>query len=211
MEIPRSLQQAPTSVVSDALDRLCLPGVLPGLPRRAGGRLVGFAFPVAETCGALGTFPLEDFRIGEVIEAAPPGHVIVLAAGGRPVSTWGELAAQAALRRGLAGVVTDAAVRDLEALEGLGLPVFARHLAPTSGKTRIRVGALGQPVHLAGHRVEAGDLLVGDATGLCVVPRARLQEVARAAEEILRAEEAFARALEAGETFRQAGARLRHL
>jgi 4-hydroxy-4-methyl-2-oxoglutarate aldolase len=74
----------------------------------------------------------------------------------------------AAQARGLAGLVIDGAVRDIEAIEELGFPVFSRGLAIGSC-TKERIGSVNRPIQFGGVRVRPGDLVFGDTDGLVVV------------------------------------------
>ena len=98
--------------------------------------------------------------------------------GGMPaVSVLGGIGAQSASAAGLAGCVVDGAVRDLEQIQALGLPVWARTLTPKTGKWRVEAVAINAPIACGGVQVHAGDLVIADETGICFVPL----EVAEAA------------------------------
>jgi regulator of RNase E activity RraA len=102
-----------------------------------------------------------------------------------------------ATTRGLAALVVDGAVRDVEGLAAGPLPVLARgvnHLGPY----KVGPGEIGGPVHAGGTVVRSGDVVVADADGVVVVPRERLAEVVAAAERQLRAEEALFADIAAG-------------
>jgi regulator of RNase E activity RraA len=89
----------------------------------------------------------------------------------------GEIMARYAAARGLAALVVDGAVRDVEGLAGGALPVFARgvnHLGPYKDGP----GEIGGPVHAGGTVVRAGDVVVGDADGVVVIPRAYAAKIA---------------------------------
>jgi regulator of RNase E activity RraA len=78
---------------------------------------------------------------------------------------------------GLAGIVTDGAFRDVEELRALNLPVFARAVNPTS-PPKAQVGEINVPVSCGGVVIEPGDIIVGSAEGIAVVPRAHAARVA---------------------------------
>jgi len=102
---------------------------------------------------------------------AQPGDVAVIEAGGMPaVSVLGGIGAQSAAAAGLAGCIVDGAVRDLEQIQALGLPVWARTLTPRTGKWRVEAMAINAPIACGGVQVHAGDLVVADETGICFVP-----------------------------------------
>ncbi len=167
-----------TSTIANALDDVGIAGVMPFIKSVApGARCVGPAVTVRQITGAYGTFPPEDFRVGHMIDAAGEGDVIVVDNGGNPVSTWGGMASYAATLKGIAGVVVDGGVRDLEEIVEFGFPVFARHLVPTCGRTRLRVEAINVTVAVDGVAVRPGDIMVADGTGIVRVPADRAREV----------------------------------
>jgi len=212
MDLVEKLQKVPTATVSDALDKLGLQGVMEGIsPLTEGTTLCGPALTVKEEVGELGTYSLDEFRIGEVINVAKRNDVIVFDAGGRRVSTWGGLATRAAMAKGVGGVVADGAVRDVEEIRKLRFPVFARHVAPTSGKTRIRVSSINDGIRCGGIRLAPRDIVVGDETGLVVVPKKKATEVIGVATELLEAEKRFEKLVEQGRTFRDAARELLHM
>ena len=167
-----------TSTIANALDDFGVQGVVPGLrPVAPGFRLAGPAVTVREITGPKGAFPPGDFRIGHMIDAAIAGDVIVVDNGGHRVSTWGGMASFAASLKGIAGLVVDGGVRDLEEMVELDFPVFARHLVPTTGKTRLRVESINAVVAVGGVAVGPGDIVVGDGTGVVSVPAGAAAEV----------------------------------
>jgi 3-hexulose-6-phosphate synthase / 6-phospho-3-hexuloisomerase len=173
-----------TSTWSDALDQLGLNGVLHGLVTRAGsGRFAGPAVTVAEWIGPLGSAQASEFGIDIVLRGARAGDVLVIAQSGEPpASAIGGLAALASRRHGVAGIVVAGACRDVEELADIGLPVMSRSLTPASGRGRARVEGINVPIAIDGVTVSAGDIVVGDETGVVVVPRGQLEELLALAE-----------------------------
>ena len=110
----------------------------------------------------------------------------------------GELIALQAKVRAAAAILVDGPVRDVDELAALGLPVWARSIS-AAGPTKNVPGELDVPVEVGGIRIEPGDVIVLDADGVVVVPRARLEEVLAAAEARAAKERHVARRLEAGE------------
>lgn len=173
-----------TSTWADALDTLGIAGVVQGIPRRGGqGRIAGFAVTARHVSGALRDFDRADFAVGRLVAVTGPGRVLMVDAGGACISTFGGIASLAASRREATGVVIDGACRDVDEIEATGLWLAARHVTPLTGKTRLRLQAMGQPVTIGGVTVAEGDLVVGDDTGLVVVPRAQLEAVLAAAQQ----------------------------
>lgn len=173
-----------TSALANALDGAgCHAHATASLrPVCRGFRFAGRAVTVREQVGAFGSFTSEDFRVGAMIDAAESGEVIVIAAHGARASTWGGMASLAAQVKGIAGLVVDGGVRDLEEIEACGFPIFSRHLVPTTGRTRLKVDAIGEPVEIDGVPVASGDVIVADGTGVVCVPAAKAEEVAAVAE-----------------------------
>jgi len=141
----------------------------------------------------------DNLMVHAAVAGARPGEILVLTMPEpRPVALVGELLVTQMLGRGIAGVLVDAAVRDLEELRELGLPVWARWVR-VSGAEKSVPGTIGDPVVVGGATIRQGDLVVLDADGAVVVEAERVDEVLAAAAE-REAREAGKRAkLQAGE------------
>ena len=196
-----------TSTWSDALDACAISGVVRGLVQRSGhGRFAGFAVTACERAGELGSFPRGDFGVGKMIAAVKPGQVLMANVGGADVSTFGGLAALATKQRGAAAVVIDGGCRDVEEIRAMDLWVASRSVTPTTGKTRLKLESLNEPVRIGGISVEPGDLVIGDDTGIVVIPKIDLARVLEAAERMLATDAALERALRSGKSFSEAAA-----
>lgn len=192
---------------SDALDELAINGVLQGITQRSGsGRMCGFAVTARQLSGRLGDFEKSDFAVGPLVAATGPGKVLMVDVGGAPISTLGGLASLAASKRGASGVVIDGACRDLDEIRATKLWLASRWVVPTTGKRRLKLQPLGGTVSVGGIQVSQGDLVVGDDTGIVVVPRARLLEVLEQAERIVAIDERVEERIRAGESFGSAAA-----
>jgi len=110
---------------------------------------------------------------------------------------WGEFRAYAALRKQLAGVVTNGAVTDWDALTQLTLPTYARAASPLTTRALELEGELNTPVAIEGVTINPGDLVVGDDDGLFIIPPHRADVLAGAAEAKQAQEEEKRRALKA--------------
>jgi 4-hydroxy-4-methyl-2-oxoglutarate aldolase len=118
------------------------------------------------------------------IAYARPGDVLVVAADAyEEASVAGDILLGMAKNKGVVALVTDGMVRDVDGLNAVGIPVFARGLTPNS-PYKDGPGTIGLPVALGGVAVDAGDLIVGDQDGLVVVARAALEAVAAALDEV---------------------------
>jgi 3-hexulose-6-phosphate synthase / 6-phospho-3-hexuloisomerase len=202
-----------TSTWSDALDELGVPGVPLAIAVRSGTgtTIAGTAVTVREIPGELGAYPASAFKPSRFLEAAGAGTVIVIDIGGAAASSCGGLVAQAAVQQGVAGVVVDGGCRDLADIRATGLWVASRHVTPASGRGRVQVDGVNVPVMIGGIRVEPGDIIVGDDTGVVCIPASRLQEALVIAEELTLKDTRFANALREGHTFAAASAHLRHV
>ncbi len=107
-----------------------------------------------------------------LIDDLKPDQVAVFGCGGSTrIAPWGELLSTAARARGAAGCVTDGMVRDIRAIRTMKFPVFHGGIAPLDSKGRGVVAEIDVPIECAGVSIEPGDLIVGDADGVVVVPR----------------------------------------
>jgi len=182
----------PVAVISDTMDQLGIPTAIldAAIARRTGRRFAGRARTIdraprpsntsqAEVAPDLASAPQLLF------DDAAPGDVVVMAIRGDiSVACIGDNMGTRAMSRGVAGVVIDGAMRDVDALDEMGLTVFARATSPRSAAGRLVTFSLNRPVLCGGVRVCPGDVVVGDADGLVVVPVARAAEVADHAEKL---------------------------
>ena len=190
-----------TCALSDALDRLGLPGAIAGI-----GPMVTVERPVA---GRVVTVDVVDRRdnmprphLGaQAIASAFPGDVIVVDHKGRlDVSAWGGLLSLAASKRGVRGVIVDGACRDIHEARSLGFPVFARAVVPVTARGRVVEQSWGDPVLIAGVRVATGDLVIADSNGIVFMEAANAEAVVTLAEQIASREAAMADAVIAGQS-----------
>lgn len=135
-------------------------------------RLEAPAFPVRAVPG-------DNLWLHRAVYAAAPGEVLVVDTGdGFEYGYWGEVLAEAAITRGLAGLVIHGGVRDAARLIELGWPVFAERVCIRgTGKDPEGDGELGEPVVIGQQTVHLGDLIVADADGVVVIPARRIDEV----------------------------------
>ena len=136
----------------------------------AGVRMVGPAFTVKCLVG--------DARaVAQAVDRAAPGDVLVIDAGGTDLTTpWGSMSATAAKLRGLAGCVTNGGVRDFDELIEIRFPVFAAGVR-IRGNVKHHPGWIGIPVSVGGVTVKPGDIVVGDADGVVVVPVEKAEQI----------------------------------
>jgi regulator of RNase E activity RraA len=127
--------------------------------------------------------------------------VIVVDNRGRlDVSSWGGILSLAASQRGIEGVVIDGACRDVAEAAEIGFAVFARAVIPTSARGRIVEESMGQPITIGAVRVEPGDLVVADPTGVVFIPARRAADILDLAEAVMAKERAMEEAVRAGQS-----------
>ncbi|MBY4841211.1 RraA family protein [Pantoea sp. DY-15] len=191
-----------TAGVSDALDKLGLSGqcfdVMPLDNYRQA--VVGLAYTVRyePASNPPGT-------VGDFIDDVPAGYMVVIDNNGRTDCTvWGDIMTQVAGSKGIAGTVIDGVCRDVHKALGDGYPIFSKGRFMRTGKDRVQVNAINQPVSIGTARVEPNDIVVADASGVVIVPRDRAEEVAGVAHEIEKIESAIRHALVEDKSLRQA-------
>lgn len=191
-----------TPGVSDALDKLGLPGQCLGVMPLANYDtvLVGPAYTVQYVSASTppGT-------VGDFIDDVAPGDVVVIDNQGRTDCTvWGDIMTQYAGQRGIAATVIDGVCRDVTKALGDGYPIFSKGRFMRTGKDRVQVQAINQPVSIGAARVCARDIIVADANGVVVVPRERAREVAATARRIEAVEAQIRTQISQGKSLRQA-------
>lgn len=167
----------PTAAIGDARDRLGMVG-----PRVRtmwpGARLAGRAFTVL--CR-----PGDNKGIHEALATAERGDVLVVDGGGHSArALMGELIAHRAMNRGIAGMVIDGAVRDVDALREAGFPVWAVGVSP-AGPYKSGPFRLGADVSVGGVVVHRGDIVIADADGVAVVPTHDAERVLAATRAVV--------------------------
>ena len=141
----------------------------------------------------------DNLMVHAAVAEAEPGEVLVLTMPEpAAVALVGELLATQAKGRGVAAILVDAAVRDVEELREVGLPVWARHVR-VSGADKSTPGTIGEPVQVGGATIRQGDVVVLDADGAVVVERAQVDDVLAAARVRAEREREKRAKLEAGE------------
>lgn len=190
-----------TPCISDALDTLGIGGGCKGLRSVVHGtKLVGQAYTLKYTpCGTVpGT-------VGDYIDDVEPGDVIVIDNNGRTYCTvWGDLLTLTATMKGIAGTVIDGVCRDVERIRELRYPIFTRGCFMMTGKERVELSEVNVPVAISDVRVNPKDIVIGDDSGVVIVPREKAVEVLNIAMQIHQAEEAIEAEIRKGMSLREA-------
>ena len=193
-----------TTSVSDALDKLGIEGGLLGIkPVTPGTKFCGPAFTVRYVpCGVTkGT-------VGDFLDDVPKGHVVVLDNAGRENCTvWGDLMSIYSSRHGIAGTVIDGVCRDIPTIRELKYPIFTKGTYMVTGKDRVQVEGVNVPVAVSNVRIQPGDIIMGDDTGVLAIPAERAAAVLRVAEEIAEKEARIEKAVREGGSLREARAK----
>ena len=145
------------------------------------------------------TGPADVLAALAALDVARPGDVLLIATGGwTGTASIGDQFAGAARNAGMAAIVTDGAVRDVDGLARAGVPVFSAGLTPASPAAN-GPGTVGLPIVIGGRPVDAGDVVVCDRTGVVTVPRARAADVAASLDRVLQLEAEEAERVAAGQ------------
>ena len=171
-ELFEAFSRVSTCNISDAFHKQgIVHGLIPYI--KSGDRMVGRALTVQTTNG-------DWAKPVEAIDQAKEGDIIVIDVGGAPVAVWGELASNSAMMMGVKGVVIDGAIRDIDDIKALNFPAFARTAVPNAGEPK-GYGGIGIEITVGGQTVRTGDWIIGDESGLIVVPKEKAVEVANRA------------------------------
>ena len=175
LDLPPAVAELSTAEISDALDAFGLPGSALGIGHVAGRpRCFGPAFTVRY----VPVDPASPGTVGDYLDDVPAGAIVALDnAGRRDCTVWGGILSQMAAHRRVGGTVVNGVCRDTTEADEANYPLYACGRFMRTGKDRVEVQAVGEPISLGDVRVAAGDYIVGDLDGVVVVPRARAVEV----------------------------------
>ena len=196
----------PTGVVSDAMDELGIPTGVIGAsvlrPTISDKTIVGPALTVRNVVQRINPYEGARAQVNKMAEfeahnLASAGDVLVIE--GLPgISNMGGISAQTGKRQGEAGAIVMGAIRDIAHSREVGYPLWASEISPVTGKWRLETVEINGAVQIGEVRVEPGDLVVADDTGVCFIPRAHILEVLETAERKARAEAVRCEAIDGG-------------
>jgi regulator of RNase E activity RraA len=185
--------------VSDAMDKLGLAGVVTGLAplsvrRRIAGRVVtvklGTGDPAPGPVRHLGTTAIESASAGDVI--------VVEQRSGVDAGSWGGILTVGAKTRGVAGVIADGPVRDVDEAIALDFPVYARGCTARTARNRIVEKGTNVPIRVGEIDVQPGDYVLADGSAVVFIPAVEVERVLEAAQVIADREAAMSQAIRAG-------------
>jgi 3-hexulose-6-phosphate synthase/6-phospho-3-hexuloisomerase len=173
-QLKKAFSLVSTPNISDAMHKK---GAMHGIrPIKLGFHMVGRALTVRTIDGDWAK-PIE------AIDQADRGQIIVVDVDGGKTAIWGELATWSAKLKGLAGVVIDGAVRDLDDLVKIDFPIFSKHISSNAGEPK-GFGEIGTEITCGNQTVQTGDWIIGDDSGVIVVPQEIAQEIANRALDV---------------------------
>jgi len=184
------LKDIPTSVLSDVMNRMnCMDGGM--RPLRENVNMVGIAFTVKSMVGGnWGTHKaLTMIKEDEVMIVDARGHI--------NTSVWGFLQTSAAIKRKVAGVVIDGAVRDSREIRESGLPVFCRGVSP-AGPHKGWKDDINVSISCGGVVINPGDYIKGDDDGVVVIPKENISNIIKLSNDRLEKEKIWFKKLEQG-------------
>ena len=192
-ELISLLKEVSTPNISDAMHRK---GAMRDIhPINVGTKMAGTAITVQ-------TFAGDWAKSVEAIDLGGPGKVIVIYNGSNYVAPWGGLATLSCRIKGIEGVVIDGAVRDVDEIRAMNYPVFASAVVPNAGEPK-GMGEINAEITCGGQLVKPGDYIVGDDSGVVVIPRERAYEIARRAKEVEKNESRMYEEIRRGSTLSQ--------
>ncbi|MBD3352891.1 MAG: bifunctional hexulose-6-phosphate synthase/ribonuclease regulator [Candidatus Lokiarchaeota archaeon] len=136
------------------------------------------------------------------IDHCKKGDVLVIDNCGSEIACWGELATNSCISQGVQAVIIDGAARDIDDIRKLEFPVFARHFTPTAGEPK-GFGEINAVIECGGRKVEPGDWIVGDESGIVVVPKKIAMEMANRAIDVKEREDRIREEIKRGSTLGQ--------
>jgi 4-hydroxy-4-methyl-2-oxoglutarate aldolase len=193
------LRKLDCCAISDALDKLGLTGVVSGLLQQSGsGRIAGQAITVKLGTGDPPSGAPKHLCCTAISMAGPDHVIVVEQRTGIEAGSWGGLLTLGAKLRGVAGVVADGPVRDIDEAEAYGFPIFTHSLTARTARGRIVEKATNVPVAIREVTVQPGDFVVADRSGVVFIAADRIVQVLQAAESIAAREAGIARSLLGG-------------
>jgi regulator of RNase E activity RraA len=195
----RRLAILSTTNIADALDALDLKGATYGIRPvwENAGKVIGRAVTLKIT--AAGLTKGKNHLGVKAIEAAKQGDVIIIDNGGRlDTSCWGGILANGAKMKGVSGVVVDGAIRDVDDCIDAQFPAYARGTVVATARGRIMEEATNIMIQFGGVQVRPGDVVMGDRSGVVIIPQEKLDEVLAKAEEFYEKEEQMVAEIRAG-------------
>lgn len=195
----RRLRKLDCCAVSDALDQLKYAGVVGGLPHRSGpGRIAGRAVTVRLGIGENARGPKRHLGCTAIEKSGANEVLVIEQLTGIDCGSWGGLLSLAAKRRGIAGVIAEGPVRDVDEALAMDFSIFSRALTARTARGRIVELGTDVPVTIGDVAVCSGDYVIADRSGVAFIRAETIEPVLAAAERIAARESLMAQAILAG-------------
>jgi 4-hydroxy-4-methyl-2-oxoglutarate aldolase len=198
-EAVHRLRKLDCCAVSDAFDRLGLTGVVTGVPRASGvGTLAGRVTTVKLGLGDPPPGPSRHLGTTAIDLSGPDNVIVIEQRTGRDAGSWGGILTQGAVLRGVAGVLADGPVRDIDEARIHNFSIFSRSFTARTARGRITEIGTNVPIIFEGVHVNPGDYVIADSSGIAFIPADNIASLLNTAEDIGAKEAAMIRALREG-------------
>ena len=193
------LRRLDCCTISDARDRLKIAGVISGVTQQSGDkRIAGIIITVKLDRGTAPAGPARHLGT-TAIEAGGPYHVIAVEQRtGIEAGSWGGLLTMGAKQRGIAGVLADGPVRDINEARDASFPIFAKKLTAITARGRVFEQATNVPITMWETEVHPGDYVIADGSAVIFIKASDIDRVLETAEDIAARESSMAKAILAG-------------
>ena len=190
------LRRLDCCAVSDALDSRGLAGAVSNMPQHSGsGRIAGRVITVELGTGDPAPGPPRHLGTMAIGLAGPDDVIVIEQRTGIEAGSWGGLLTLGAKLKGVAGVVADGPVRDIDEAQRYGFPIFCRALTARTARGRVVEKATNGPIRIGDIAVRPGDFVIADRSGVIFIPADIIEEILGTAEFIAAREAAIAKAL----------------
>lgn len=191
-DLLQRFKNIPTAFIGDTVNRFfCVDSRIKMINKKSQLSMVGSAFTVR-------TRIADNLMVHKAIDMAKPGDVIVIdAEGNMNAAIFGDHMATMAMKKKFAGYVVDGCIRDVEEIEKMDFPVFAKGVNPR-GPYKDGPGEINVPISCGGVVVRPGDIIVGDRDGLAVIPLEEAEIVLEKLKAIFKEEEETTKNIDEG-------------
>lgn len=201
VDFVKEFKKLDTATVADAMDKIGIECALHNIkPIDQKHKVCGKAFTVSYIpCG------IEKGTVGDFIDDVKEGEVVVIDNNGRTDCTvWGDIMSIYAKERNIEATVIDGVCRDVPTILDIGYPIYSKGYYMRTGKDRVEVRAVNEDVQISGIKVKNGDIILGDASGIVVIPSEKCEEVLEIANNIHEKESLIQEAIKSGSSLKEA-------
>ncbi|APX71717.1 RraA family protein [Companilactobacillus allii] len=204
-KIITELKKQDVTSVSDALDSLGIPCGAYGIkPIQRGIPFCGRAFTVHYVpCG------MKKGTVGDFLDDVLANQVVVIDNAGRTDCTvWGDIMTNVANQKDIAATVINGVCRDIPGILSTTYPVYSKGFYMVTGKERVQIDTVNEPVSLGEVQVRPNDIIMGDDTGVVVIPDELAEKVLKVAISIQEDEQGIIQLVKNGSTLKEARAKM---